>query len=429
MSEKTPVRKDTLSVGLLQFAPVLGDIGANVERALEGMERLAAKGARLILLPEMFTTGFCEEGLPELAGETEGVLEELRDVAASLGVALCGSMPEPSPESQRVFNTAYLIDEGGNVAASYRKVHLFGPTGEHRHFLSGDSPVIGRALGLNIGLLTCFDLRFPELARSLALSGADLIAVVAQWPMARKEQWRLLLRARALEDQLWVCACNGCGSPGGLRLAGNSLVATPEGEVLTEAGTDDEELVATLDLSLGPDFRRRLPAITTRRPEVYRASNRSKVVSVDELLTELSGARESGLKVAFTNGCFDILHAGHVRYLAAAKNLADLLVVGLNSDSSVRGIKGPERPIVAESQRAEVLSALSSVDYVVVFGEPDPLAVISAIKPDVLVKGADWAENEIVGREVVLANGGRVERIPLVEGASTTGIIEAARKK
>jgi len=127
--------------------------------------------------------------------------------------------------------------------------------------------------------------------------------------------------------------------------------------------------------------------------------------------------------LVFTNGCFDIIHAGHVRYLAGAKALGDVLVVGLNSDSSVRGIKGEGRPIVPEAERAEVLCSLSSVDYVVLFDEPTPIRVIEALVPDVLVKGADWAAHEIVGAELVKRHGGRVERIDLVEGRSTTNII------
>ncbi|CAG0957866.1 D-glycero-beta-D-manno-heptose 1-phosphate adenylyltransferase [Anaerolineae bacterium] len=147
-----------------------------------------------------------------------------------------------------------------------------------------------------------------------------------------------------------------------------------------------------------------------------------KTVSLKKLREELS-ARRKKKKVVFTNGCFDIIHAGHVRYLKKAKSLGDLLVVGLNSDSSVRSIKGEKRPIVPQGERSEVLASLGCVDYVVIFNEPTPLKLIEAIRPDVLAKGADWAARDIVGADAVREGGGRVARITLVKGRSTTNII------
>ena len=149
-----------------------------------------------------------------------------------------------------------------------------------------------------------------------------------------------------------------------------------------------------------------------------------KIVTLEKLLTGLGKARKSGNKIIFTNGCFDILHVGHVRYLAAAKREGDLLVVGLNSDASVRTIKSDKRPIVPQDQRAEVLASLICVDFVVVFDAPDPAALIEALAPDVLVKGADWAEADIVGGDFVKSRGGKVVRISLVPAASTSEIIE-----
>lgn len=148
-----------------------------------------------------------------------------------------------------------------------------------------------------------------------------------------------------------------------------------------------------------------------------------KIVSLKRLSAALKERRKKGKKVVFTNGCFDIIHAGHARYLKKAKSLGDILVVGLNSDSSVRAIKGEKRPIVPEKERAEVLSALSAVDYVVIFADTTPLRLIRAIKPDILAKGADWAAKDIVGADIVRENGGRVRRVSLVKGRSTTNII------
>ena len=148
-----------------------------------------------------------------------------------------------------------------------------------------------------------------------------------------------------------------------------------------------------------------------------------KLISIRRLSSKLGAARRRGRKVVFTNGCFDIIHAGHVRYLKKARSLGDILVVGLNSDSSVKAIKGPERPIVPERERAEVLGALSFVDYIVLFREPTPISLIKALRPDVLVKGSDWAAKDIAGADVVRANGGRIARVRLVKGRSTTNII------
>lgn len=138
--------------------------------------------------------------------------------------------------------------------------------------------------------------------------------------------------------------------------------------------------------------------------------------------------RADGKTIVFTNGVFDLLHVGHLRYLQHARGLGDALLVGVNSDRSVRLIKGPDRPITAEAERAEVLEALACVDGVVVFDEETPLELITAIQPDVLVKGADWAEDAIVGRGLVEARGGRVVRVAIEPGHSTTNIVDKIRR-
>ena len=152
------------------------------------------------------------------------------------------------------------------------------------------------------------------------------------------------------------------------------------------------------------------------------------IASSDEQVRELVAVfRQSGRRVVFTNGVFDILHAGHTTYLDAARALGDVLVLGLNTDESVRRLKGPERPINSELDRATVVAALRSVDHVVLFADDTPLRLIEMILPDVLVKGGDYTRQTIVGADVVEAHGGRVVTIPLVEGRSTTGIINRAR--
>lgn len=155
---------------------------------------------------------------------------------------------------------------------------------------------------------------------------------------------------------------------------------------------------------------------------------KSKILKLKDLMQTLKGLRNSGKQIVFTNGCFDILHAGHVRYLTGARSKGDVLVLGLNSDSSVKSIKPDNRPIVSQDQRAEVLAGLACVDYITIFDEPDPLALIRAIKPDILVKGADWEESEIIGSDVVKKYGGKVIRIEFVPDISTSKIIQRILK-
>jgi len=148
-----------------------------------------------------------------------------------------------------------------------------------------------------------------------------------------------------------------------------------------------------------------------------------KLRSLQELVAIVRARRGLGERIVFTNGCFDLLHRGHIRLLQHAKALGNLLIVGLNSDASVRLLKGPSRPVLMQDERAELLSALASVDYVVIFEEPDPGRIIAALEPDVLVKGADWTKEAVIGREAVERRGGQVVTIPLVADCSTSRIV------
>lgn len=154
-----------------------------------------------------------------------------------------------------------------------------------------------------------------------------------------------------------------------------------------------------------------------------------KVVGLEELLVIRKRIKNEGKRVVFTNGCFDIVHRGHVEYLRKAKALGDVLVVGINTDSSVRRIKGPGRPVVDEDDRAYVLAALSPVDFVCLFGEDTPYELIRVLVPDVLVKGADWPIEKVVGKEIVEAAGGSVQTIEFLPNRSTTGILERIRRQ
>ena len=154
----------------------------------------------------------------------------------------------------------------------------------------------------------------------------------------------------------------------------------------------------------------------------------SRILTVEEAVARFGPEKRVGQRVVFTNGCFDLLHPGHIRSLEEARALGDVLIVGLNSDSSVRELKGIGRPVIPENERAEILTALECVDAVVIFAEPTPRETIARLLPDVLVKGGDWGGDEIVGREEVESAGGRVVRIPVVSGYSTTEILRKIRE-
>lgn len=164
--------------------------------------------------------------------------------------------------------------------------------------------------------------------------------------------------------------------------------------------------------------------MTTRR----RFSTKKKVQSLVTLQKNLASDRLLGCRIVFTNGCFDIIHIGHLSYLERARKMGDRLVVGINSDASVRRLKGAPRPILTQAERAELLAGFSCVDYVTVFNEADPLRIISKVRPNVLVKGSDWDRNDIIGRDVVEAGGGVVRRVPLVKGYSTSRLLHKIRK-
>lgn len=156
---------------------------------------------------------------------------------------------------------------------------------------------------------------------------------------------------------------------------------------------------------------------------------KQKIKERKKLTRIIKHLKAKGKRIVFTNGCFDLLHIGHVRYLEKARALGDILVVGVNSDSSVRKIKGPKRPVLPEEERTEILSGLWCVDYVTIFDELDPLKLVTSLEPNVLVKGGDWTKDQIVGGEVVEKSGGEVVIIPFIRGVSTSNLIETILKR
>jgi len=251
----------------IQYNVKQGDVDANLTYVREALKRVADQGANLVVLPEMWSSGFSYRNLNELALRTAGIVEELLELSCSLKLVICGSMPEPDGRN-KVFNTVFLADNG-RLAGTYRKIHLFSLLGEDRAFAGGDSWLLADTSIGKIGVIICYDLRFPELTRRLAVEGAQVICIPAQWPKPRQEHWRTLVRARAIENQLFVVACNACGPIGKLDFFGMSMIVDPKGELLAEAGEEERELVAPLDMQAMADWRAQIPCFNDRRPECY----------------------------------------------------------------------------------------------------------------------------------------------------------------
>lgn len=256
----------TLRAASIQFNIHLGDVDYNLQTALAGLQQVAAQGAKLAVLPEMWSSGYDYRQLGALAQETPRILEALGAASAELGLTVVGSLAEP--DGDKVCNTAWVIDQG-QVVGKYRKLHLFSTMGEDRFLHAGEHYLVVDTSVGRLGIAICYDLRFPELFRRMALDGAEVICLPAEWPKPRQEHWRTLLRARAIENQLFVVAANCCGIQGKLDFFGMSLLLSARGEVLAEAGEDDACLVGTFDFAEMEEYRQQIPCFRDRRPEIY----------------------------------------------------------------------------------------------------------------------------------------------------------------
>lgn len=255
-----------INAAAIQFTVTQGDVDANLAYVRAALPRVAAQGANLVVLPEMWSSGFAYKNLNELALRTESIVAELLELSARLKLVIVGSMPEPNGD--KVFNTIHVIDNG-RLAGVYRKIHLFSLLGEDRAFSGGNSWLLAETSIGKVGVIVCYDLRFPELSRRLAIEGAQVICVPAQWPKPRQEHWRTLLRARAIENQLFVVSCNTCGMVGKLDFFGMSMIIDPKGELLGEMGEQEGEIMAPLDLQAMNDWRAQIPCFNDRKPECY----------------------------------------------------------------------------------------------------------------------------------------------------------------
>ena len=258
--------KREIKAAAVQFTIKLGDIDANVEYVRNALARLAGEGVQLAVLPEMWSCGFAFRELNELARRTPEVVEEMGRLSAEFGMVLVGSLPEP--DGDRVCNTAYVLDRG-ELVGKYRKIHLFSLMNEDRSFSGGDSWLVADTHLGRIGVFICYDLRFPELARRLAVEGAEILVVPGEWPKPREEHWRTLLRARAIENQLFVIAANCCGVIGKLDFFGSSLIIGPKGELLAAGGYENCEPTALLDFAEMENWRQQITCFRDRKPQYY----------------------------------------------------------------------------------------------------------------------------------------------------------------
>jgi predicted amidohydrolase len=255
-----------MKLALVQMDLAWEDVAENHRRALQRLEEAKKRGVRLALLPEMFSTGFSMES-SRIAQPPGGPSETfLRETAKTLSLWILASVPEAGAPRPR--NMAILAAPDGS-ARRYAKIHPFTFGGEDRVYAGGERVVTAGVEGLRVTPFVCYDLRFPEPFR-LAAEETDLFAVVANWPEARREHWRTLLRARAIENLCYVAGVNRVGEGGGLRYVGDSAVVSPWGEVLVEGGASEAVLVCDIDPAVVRDARTKFPALADRRPEAYR---------------------------------------------------------------------------------------------------------------------------------------------------------------
>ncbi|BBH19670.1 hydrolase [Paenibacillus baekrokdamisoli] len=263
--------KNTLRLALIQMHVDAGNPDANFERLAAKLNEAVQGPVKpdLIMLPEMWNTGYALEQINELADE-EG--ERTKKLLSAFSFKhqvqiVAGSIAEKRKDG--VYNTIFAFDEQGEIHADYSKIHLFRLMDEEKHLQSGEKLGELHISGIEAGMMICYDIRFPELARKLALNGAKMLFVPAQWPNPRLHHWRTLLMARAIENQMFVIACNRCGTSSSSTFFGHSMILDPWGEIIAEAGEGEEILRAEIDLSLVDTVRAKIPVFEDRRPNFY----------------------------------------------------------------------------------------------------------------------------------------------------------------
>lgn len=253
-----------LVISIAQMPVAGNDPEQNLETAARAVGEAARRGSDLVVLPELWTTGVAlREATEQNTPARFDAAGAMRDLARSNGVAVAGSAL--MGDEDHFHNVLLLVTADGKLAAGYQKLHLFTPMDEHRYVTGGDEVVVCEAPWGKTGLSVCYDLRFPELFRRIAVAGAELIILPAEWPHPRLEHWRVLSRARAIENQCFFVAANAAGTQGRYTFCGHSAVIDPWGETVAEAGEDAAVLTATIDLDDVAKVRERFPALKDRR--------------------------------------------------------------------------------------------------------------------------------------------------------------------
>jgi predicted amidohydrolase len=265
-------QRNKIKAGVIQWDIRPGKISENLSVALRGIKKLALQKCDLAVLPEMWSCGFDNTNLKIHAEKTTDILQCLQQSAVKQHIVIAGSLPEKMDRS--IYNTLFIIDKDGHIAGRYRKIHLFSLTQEHKYFAAGKRAIVCHTSIGNLGCLICYDVRFPELSRTLALKGAQLLLLSAQWPIGRIRQWDLLIRARAVENQLFIVAANRSGQDPGISYGGHSGIFSPGGDALVvclekQDGGGLSVLSGEIDLEEVETFRRLIPCFKERVPQAY----------------------------------------------------------------------------------------------------------------------------------------------------------------
>ena len=258
----------SIKAGFVQFDVKSGDIESNLQSVQNSIKRLSDKGAQVAVLPELWPCGFDNLKIAGHAGKSPELIDCLRQLAQKHHMLIAGSMPQES--HGQIYNTMVVIDKDGAIAGEYRKIHLFSSIGEDAVFSAGDRAVVCETSVGPVGLMICYDLRFPELCRLLALSGARLVIVSAQWPESRINHWDILLQARAIENQLFIVAANRVGRDDPLAFNGHSQIISPSGEILVKIIGQAGEGVANLNFKDIDMCRKQFNCLKERVPGAYK---------------------------------------------------------------------------------------------------------------------------------------------------------------
>ena len=316
-------------IGFIQLQVTQGAIGTNLDRLQQILAQLDPPRPSLIVLPELWATGFAYQELARLQGEVASLPNKLQELAKRYDILLAGSLPERAIAKENLFyNTLQLIGRNGTFG-SYRKRYIF--PGEEEAFCpgSGACSPIATPVG-TFGCMICYDLRFPDLARSQCQQGADLLLSSAQWPLARIQHWRALAIARAIENQTFVVACNGVGKNGELTLGGHSLVVSPAGEILYEAGEDEAAKIVEIDWQQKMDAQAGFKSFTV---EPYPVSA-EKIAAPEICVANAQQRAGIGQRVVYVALDRNVAFSRAIEILETARQRGDYLILGVPSSLS-----------------------------------------------------------------------------------------------